>query len=71
MDALNKLAVETVDVIVSDVGMPDMDGLTLCRRVRSDPRLASLPPVLVTAYACIPKPTFSQNVLLATLARCV
>lgn len=38
-----------VDAVVSDVNMPRMDGIALCRAIRSSKRLASLPVVLVTS----------------------
>jgi signal transduction histidine kinase/FixJ family two-component response regulator len=37
------------DAIVSDLIMPDMDGLSLCRAIRGDPRLAATPYVLTSA----------------------
>lgn len=37
--------------IVSDVMMPGMDGLELCRQLRLDPQLAAIPVVLVSAKA--------------------
>jgi signal transduction histidine kinase len=41
----------TPDLIVADVMMPVMDGYELCRRLRSDPSLAAVPVILVTARA--------------------
>lgn len=38
-----------VDAVVSDVNMPRMDGIALCRAIRDSARLAHLPVVLVTA----------------------
>lgn len=38
-------------VIVSDVMMPRLDGLSLCRELSADPALASLPVMLVSAKA--------------------
>lgn len=35
LDALNKLDAEKVDMLITDVMMPKMDGLELCREVRS------------------------------------
>jgi len=40
---------EPFDLVVSDVDMPRVNGFDLTARIRSDPRLASLPVVLVTA----------------------
>jgi PAS domain S-box-containing protein len=38
------------DVIVSDVLMPQMDGFALSKLIRSDPNLAGVPIVLMSAY---------------------
>ncbi|WP_199415076.1 hybrid sensor histidine kinase/response regulator transcription factor [Chitinophaga silvisoli] len=39
------------NIIVSDVSMPEMDGLELCRKIRQQPRTAHLPVILLTARA--------------------
>jgi two-component system chemotaxis sensor kinase CheA len=49
MEALNILLEEVVDIVVSDVDMPRMNGFTLTQKIRADERLAHLPVVLVTA----------------------
>ena len=44
-----QLASQSVpDLILLDVGMPDMDGLEVCRHLRLDPLLAEVPIVIVT-----------------------
>jgi len=37
------------DIIVSDVNMPDGDGYTLCRRMKTDERFIHIPIILLTA----------------------
>jgi CheY-like chemotaxis protein len=39
------------DLMVVDIALPGMDGLTLTRLVKSDPRLAHVPVVALTAFA--------------------
>lgn len=47
-EALERLAREAVDIVVSDLEMPNVDGLELTRRLKSHPTLRSLPVVIVT-----------------------
>jgi PAS domain S-box-containing protein len=51
--ALDELAVARPDVLVSDIGMPAMDGFELIERIRhsTDPGLRDLPAAALTAYA--------------------
>ena len=48
MEALAFLEAAAADLILSDIAMPQMDGLTLLRRVRADHRFAGVPFVLLT-----------------------
>jgi len=85
-DAFHKLATRAFDALVTDVEMPNMDGLALAERIRRDPKYTELPIILVTslasdadrrrgvevgANAYIPKGTFDQTVLLNALRRLV
>ena len=51
--ALEALAVIDFALLISDIGMPDKDGYTLMRQIRSapEPRLRSLPAIALTAFA--------------------
>lgn len=86
VDALNALGNRTFAAVVSDIMMPNMDGLALTARIRQEPRYHDLPVILVTslasdedkrrglevgANAYLPKPSFDQRVLLDTLQRLV
>jgi two-component system chemotaxis sensor kinase CheA len=71
------------DLVVSDVEMPVLDGISLCERLRSSARFARLPVILVTgleseaertrglnagADAYLLKSTFDERTLLDTVA---
>src|SRR6185312_11379000 len=49
--ALSKLRTEHFDFVISDWNMPVMDGLTMLQTIRSEPALAKLPVLMVTAEA--------------------
>src|SRR5687767_7807166 len=46
--ALMAAQLKPPDVIVSDIGMPGMDGLEFIKRVRKTPRLAAVPAIALT-----------------------
>jgi PAS domain S-box-containing protein len=52
-EAIDRLKAEHVDILLSDIGMPDVDGYELIRRVRAldATRSSPLPAIAVTAYA--------------------
>ena len=47
--ALEAAAETPPDLIVLDVLMPDMDGFEVCRRLKANPRLASVPVLFISA----------------------
>ena len=48
-DALKLLLTNRYDLLISDVMMPQMDGMELLQHVRQDPEMADLPVILLTA----------------------
>ena len=50
-EALLKLENRRPDLLVLDVGMPEMDGLTLCKKLRDKPEYITLPILFLTAYS--------------------
>jgi two-component system, chemotaxis family, sensor kinase CheA len=86
LDGYNKLRSRNFDAVVSDIEMPNLDGLSLTAKIRQHPEYDELPIILVTtlssdddrrrgaeagANAYITKGKFNQEVLLETLARLV
>lgn len=85
-DGFNKLRVDTFVAVVSDVQMPNLDGLGLTAKIRQLQEYKDLPVILVTtlaspedkqqghqagANAYITKGDFEQGVLLDTLRRLI
>jgi two-component system chemotaxis sensor kinase CheA len=83
-EAWTALKTGEFDLVVSDVDMPRMDGFELTARIRSDPQLADLPVVLVSALearedkergvevganAYVVKSSFEQSNLLEIIRR--
>jgi len=49
VEALQMLARETVDAVISDILMPNMDGFRLCHEIRKSERLHALPFIIYTS----------------------
>lgn len=86
IDALTRLKTEQIDLVVSDVDMPRMNGFELTAKIRAAREFADLPVVLVTsldsredrergieagANAYIVKSSFDQSNLLEVIKRLV
>jgi two-component system chemotaxis sensor kinase CheA len=86
VEAWSLLQSEPVDLVVSDVDMPRMNGFELTEAIRKDPRLGELPIVLVTALetrddkergirsganAYVLKSSFDQSNLLEIVGRLI
>jgi CheY-like chemotaxis protein len=52
--ALQALEAHAVDLVITDLMMPNMDGLTLCRRLRANEATRGVPVILNSAGASEP-----------------
>ena len=64
-EALQTLRTVTPDLIVLDVQLPGMDGLTMLRRVKEDPATRDVPVVALSAHA------MARDIEAARAAGCV
>jgi putative two-component system response regulator len=48
-EALKLLGDHDFDLILLDVMMPEVDGFTVCRKIKEDPRLKDIPVIFLTA----------------------
>ena len=50
ISALDKLSHGTFDLVLSDIRMPAMDGIELCKECKANPDLNEIPVILFSAY---------------------
>jgi DNA-binding response OmpR family regulator len=48
-EALKLLGESPFDLVLLDVMMPEVDGFTVCRKIKEDPRLKDVPVIFLTA----------------------
>ncbi|HEY3120516.1 MAG TPA: response regulator [Vicinamibacteria bacterium] len=48
-EALQVLHDQPFDLVLLDVMMPEIDGFTVCRRIKDDPKLKDIPVIFLTA----------------------
>lgn len=51
--ALEAVALRTPDLVLLDIGLPGIDGLEVCRRLRADPATLTLPVILLTGRSSV------------------
>ncbi|MGA9120025.1 MAG: response regulator [Bacteroidota bacterium] len=49
MDALEKLPLEKIDLVITDLNMPNMDGFELIRALRDNPEYRDLPVIILSS----------------------
>ena len=47
-DAIEVLAKEKVDLVLSDINMPEMSGIEMLRKIKADPGLSSIPVIMIS-----------------------
>jgi two-component system chemotaxis response regulator CheY len=50
-EALKKLEKEKIDMLITDINMPELDGIGLVRKVRDNPAYRFIPIVILTTNA--------------------
>ncbi|MDU0112506.1 response regulator [Psychrosphaera aquimarina] len=53
LEGLNKAKAETFDLVISDVNMPNMDGIELCQALRALPEFKFTPILMLTTESSV------------------
>ncbi len=48
LDALNKLSTGNVNMVITDLNMPNMDGIELIKKIRTKPQFKFIPIIMLT-----------------------
>jgi len=51
MDALEQLPHQKIDLLLTDLNMPNLDGLSLIRNLRDDPEYKNLPIIILSSLS--------------------
>jgi len=51
LGALEQLAEKSIDLVITDLSMPEMDGMTLLQELRANPQFQNLPVIILTGSA--------------------
>ncbi len=60
VEGLEKLKTTRIDLIISDVSMPEMDGIEFCKKVKNDSLQSKIPVIVLSA---LPMPEYRKEML--------